>query len=91
MYIEEVYITQECCVQSSTSGNTQQDTNVYIYVYIIAIGIMLRVFADGLGDRGSISVGVIAKTQKWYLMPPCLTLSIIRYISRVSGAIQGKK
>ena len=28
--------------------------------------------------------------KKWYLMPPCLTLSIIWYGSRVSGAIQGK-
>ena len=26
---------------------------------------------------------VIPKTQKWYLMPPCLTLSNIRYGSRV--------
>ena len=28
------------------------------------------------------------KLKKWYLMPSCLTLSIIRYISRI---IQGKK
>ena len=26
---------------------------------------------------------VIPKTHKWYLMPPCLTLRIIRYGSRV--------
>ena len=26
---------------------------------------------------------VILKTQKWYFMPPCLTLSIIRYGLRV--------
>ena len=31
------------------------------------------------------------RLKKWYLMPPCLTLSIIRYGSRVSGAIQGKE
>ena len=31
------------------------------------------------GRRGSIPDIVIPKTQKWYLMPPCLTLSIIRY------------
>ena len=29
------------------------------------------------------------KLQKWYLMPPCLTFSIIRCWSRVSGAMQG--
>ena len=29
--------------------------------------------------------------KKWYLMFPCLTLSIIRYGSTVRGAIQGKE
>ena len=47
-----------------------------------------RVFTNGLGDRVSIPGWVIPKTQKrWYLMPPCLKLSIInlalRYESRV--------
>ena len=31
------------------------------------------------------------KDSKWYLMPPCLTPSVIRYGSRVSGAMQGKE
>ena len=44
---------------------------------------MSKVFANGLGDRSSIPGQVIPKIQKWYLMPPCLTLSIIRYGSRV--------
>ena len=52
---------------------------------------MVRVFANGPGNQGSIPGQVIPKTQKWYLMPLYLTLSIIRYGSRVSGAIQGKK
>ena len=51
---------------------------------------MVKVFANGTGDRGSVPDRVIPKTQKWYLMPTCSTLSIIRYGSRVSGAIQGK-
>ena len=33
---------------------------------------------------------VIPKTQKWYRMPPCLTLSIIRYGSRVKWSNPGK-
>ena len=41
-------------------------------------------------DRGSIPVRVIPKTQKWYLILPCLTLSIIRYISRVKWSSPGK-
>ena len=44
---------------------------------------MARVFAYGPGDLSSIPDQVIPKTRKCYLMPPCLTLSIIRYGSRV--------
>ena len=50
-----------------------------------------RVFANGPGDQGSIPGQVIPKTfKKWYLIPPCLTLSIIRYVSRVKGSIPRK-
>ena len=42
----------------------------------------IRVFANGPGDLSSIPGRDIPRTQKWYLMPPCLTLSI-RYGSRV--------
>ena len=48
----------------------------------VDIGMMVRVFANGVGDLGSIPCRVIPKTQKWYLMPPCLTLSNIRLGSR---------
>ena len=36
-------------------------------------------------------VQVIPKTQKWYLMPPCLTLNIISYGSRVTWSRRGKR
>ena len=39
---------------------------------------MVRVFDNGPGDLGSIPDRVIPKNLKWYLMPPCLTLSIIK-------------
>ena len=51
---------------------------IYIYIYYWAISQMSRVFANGPGDRGSIPGWVIPKTQKWYLMPPCLVLSTKR-------------
>ena len=51
---------------------------------------MVRVFASGLGDLGSIPGQVIPKTQKWYLMLPCSTLSIIRYGSNVKWSNAGK-
>ena len=52
-------------------------------LHIQPIGLLGRVFTNGLGDRSSIPGWVIPKTKIWYLMPPCLTLSIITYISRV--------
>ena len=57
---------------------------VCVYIQIPDIGLGFRVFANGPGDLGSIPGRVIPKdSKKWYLMPPCLTLSIIRYGSRV--------
>ena len=51
---------------------------------------MIRVFTYGLRDWGSIPGRVIPETQKWYLIPRFLTLGIIKYESRVGGAILGK-
>ena len=51
---------------------------------------MSRGFANGAGDRISILGRVIPKTQKWYLMQPYLTLSTIRYRSRVKWSNPGK-
>ena len=41
-------------------------------------------------DEGSILGRIIPKTQKWYLIQPRLTLSIIRYGSRVKWNNPGK-
>ena len=46
-------------------------------------GLMSRVFANGPVDWGLIPGEVVPKTQTLYLKPPCWTLSIIRYGSRV--------
>ena len=51
---------------------------------------MVRVFANGPGDLGSIPGRVIPKTQKMILKPLCLTLSIMKYGSRVSWSNPGK-
>ena len=48
-------------------------------IEFIYIGLMSRVFANGPGDQGSIPGRVIPKTKKkWNLMPPWLTLIIIK-------------
>ena len=52
-------------------------------MFLTIIGRVGRVFVNGPGNLGSISGLVIPKTLKWYLMPPCLTLRNIRYVSRV--------
>ena len=38
-----------------------------------------RVFPTGPGDKSSIPGRVMPKTQKWFLMPPCLTRSFKKY------------
>ena len=52
---------------------------------------MRRMFSNSPGDWGSIPDWVIPTTQKWYLMPPCLGLSIIRYRSRVKWCNPGNR
>ena len=55
------------------------------------IDLMGRLFANGPGDLDSILGCVIRKTLKWSLMPPCSTLSNIRYVSRVNWSNPGKE
>ena len=50
---------------------------------------MSRVFANGPEDQGSIPGHVIPKTQKMVLDAACLTLSIIRWSSRVKWSNPG--
>ena len=67
--------------------------SIYIYIHIYInriIGPVDRVFGNDPGDLGSIPGRVIPKTLKWYLIHPCLTLSNIRYVSRVKWSNSGK-
>ena len=57
----------------------------------LTIDIMVRMFANSPGDLGSVPDQVIPKTQKWYLMSPCLTLCIIRYWLRVKWSNPRKR
>ena len=50
------------------------------------IGIIVTVFTNGPGDQ----VESYRRFKKWYLMPPCLTLSILRCESRVKWGNTGK-
>ena len=45
-----------------------------------------------VSDKGvQFLVELYQRPKKWYLMPHCLKLSIIKYGSKVSGEIQGKE
>ena len=54
------------------------------------IGLVGRVFTNGPGEQASVPGSVIPKTLKWYLIPPCLTLSNTRYVSKVKWSNPGK-
>ena len=66
---------------------TKNINNSNYYQLIDQVG---RVFANGLGDLGSIPGSVIPKTLKMVLNIPCLTLSNIRYVWRVKWRNPGK-
>ena len=69
-----------------------------VKIQCLKFGPLGRMFANGPGDQGSIPGRVIPKTQKkkkkkkkkWYLISPCLTLNIIRHVSRVKWSNPGK-
>ena len=57
-----------------------------LLVLLLAIGQMSRVFANGLGDQGSIPVWVIPKTQKIVL--DAALLSTQHYKVRIKGKVE---
>ena len=55
------------------------------------IGLVDKYFANNQGDQGKIPDHIIPKTKKkWCLIRHCLTLSIIKYVSRVKWSNLGK-
>ena len=89
----------QCILQLSQLGNYIYYIYIYIYIYICVCVCVVCVFIyiyiyiyiyklghwlNGPGDWGSIPWSSHTKdSKKWYLIPHCLTLSIIRSGSRV--------
>ena len=73
----------------SYEGNNYTTNAFFKYIYIYSIGPVGRVFANSPRHLGS-QVESYQRLKKWYLMPPYLTLSIIRYGSRLKWSIPGK-
>ena len=65
--------------KSVSAGLGKNNLNNLIELCYQAICLMSRVFANGSGDWGVQSqIKSYQRLKKWYLMPPCLTLSIIK-------------
>ena len=56
------------------------------HIFNMVIGLMSRVFANGLGDQGSIPGRVIPKTQKMVL--DAALLSTQRYDIKIKGKVE---
>ena len=63
-------------------------THIYIYTYII--GLVGRVFAKGWETWVQSQFESYQRFKKWLLIPPCLTLRIISYGSKVKWTSPGK-
>ena len=77
------------------SAGTAKSTILHFTFFLLInqlIGLGSRVFANDPGDLGSTPGRVIPKTLKMVLnlIPTCLTLSIMRYVSRVKWSNPGK-
>ena len=66
---------------------TNTYTLIYIYIYRF-IGLVGRVFANSKLVQSQVKS--YQRFKKWYLILLCLTLSIIRYVSRVKWSNQGE-
>ena len=67
----------------------QYTSNIHIYIWYIHKWLECLPMAQATGVQSQVES--YQRLKKWYLMPPCLSLSIIRYRLKVSGAIYGKE
>ena len=72
---------------SHWKGSLRVDLDYGHQLYYRPIGIMFRVFANGIQSQFE----SYQRLKKWYLIPPCLTLSITRYGSKVKWGNIGNK
>ena len=78
------YIQRDTLIHIDRYIHTYKDTYEEKYIYIERyvywpISLVGRVFANCLGVQSQVKS--YQKLKKWYLISPCLTLSIIKYVS----------
>ena len=66
----------------------QSNTQTHKYIPTLALRLECSPMARETGVQSQVES--YQRFKKWYLMPPCLTLSIIRYGSRVKWSNPGK-
>ena len=81
---EKVIFCDESKIWIGYDDDAPKDNNNWL------IGLVGREFAHGPGGLGSTPGCVIPKNLKRYLILPCLTLSDIRYVSRLKWSNPGK-
>ena len=54
-------------------------------------GVLVIIVGNGQETGVQSQVKSYQRLKKWYLMPPCLTLTLGSYLIMLSGAIQGKE
>ena len=65
--------------------HTYTHTHIYIYIYIYIWALWLNCSPMARDIRVQSQIESYQRLKTWYLMPPCLTLSIIRYGSRIKS------
>ena len=63
---------------------------MYVYEKYRLISLVGEEFASGPGDGVQSQDESYQRLKKWYLIPPCLTHSIIKYVSRVKWSNPGE-
>ena len=80
--------------QISLSNRNNLYTVIRFHIFLSNINnlyiLVSRVFTNSLGDQVQSQIKSYQRFKIWYLIPICLTLSIIRYISRVKRSNPGK-
>ena len=80
------YTKNSKCIYTHLSLSLSLSLYIYIYIY------KYRTLAEQLecSPMARETWVQYQRPKKWYLMPPCLTLSVIRYGSRVKWSNPGK-
>ena len=89
------------CLQSSSFYNDDR-TNRHLFLFLskVVLFIQIYLFHNRLIDLVSpiawettvqSQVSSYQRFKKWYLIPPCLTVSIIKYVSRVKWSNPGEE